>query len=159
SVWEPIAKHLPGDTDAVYLAPDGPLGFLPWAALPGDTPGSVLLEKYTVALVPHGRFLIARLRENRSVNTLRSPDTLLAIGGVKYDERPAPADQRPNSDLVAAASDRAGTPKLWTYLKGTEQELNLLSNLHGVKVRPLRGTEAGTGRLLQELPKARRAHL
>ena len=46
----------------------------------------------------------------------------------------------------------AGTPAAWKYLPGTERELDLLSNLHEVKLRALRGKEAGTGRLLQELP-------
>jgi hypothetical protein len=60
-VWEPIRMLLPEGTDTVYLSPDGDLARLPWAALPGDKDGSVLLEQYTLAVVPHGPFLLERL--------------------------------------------------------------------------------------------------
>jgi tetratricopeptide (TPR) repeat protein len=42
-VWEPVARELPSGTSTVYLAPDGELARLPWAALPGKKPGTVLL--------------------------------------------------------------------------------------------------------------------
>src|SRR5262249_27511649 len=50
-VWQPLRKHLPAGLHTVYLAPDGELTRLPWAALPGRQPGSVLLEEAAVALV------------------------------------------------------------------------------------------------------------
>src|SRR5262249_22288590 len=34
-VWQPLQQHLPAGLHTVYLAPDGDLTRLPWAALPG----------------------------------------------------------------------------------------------------------------------------
>jgi tetratricopeptide (TPR) repeat protein len=44
-VWEPIRKLLPEGIETVYLSPDGDLARLPWAALPGDKDGTVLLAQ------------------------------------------------------------------------------------------------------------------
>jgi CHAT domain-containing protein len=155
-VWEPIAQHFPAGTDTVYLAPDGALTRLPWAALPGEQPGAVLLEQYTLATVPHGRYLLARLRQS----TKASAGTVLAVGGVRYDDRPAPADPAPAGTLVAdAAPTRDGALGRWGYLAGTEREVQRLGQLAGVPVRTLAGAEASTVRLLTELPRARLAHL
>jgi CHAT domain-containing protein len=156
-VWEPIARHFPAGTDTVYLAPDGALTRLPWAALPGEQPGSVLLERYTLATVPHGRYLLARLRQPGKA---AADGTLLAVGGVRYDDRPAPAETAPPAALVAdAAPNRDGAPVRWGYLAGTEHEVQRLGKLAGVPVRTVAGAEASTARLLAELPRARLAHL
>src|SRR5262249_45105574 len=47
-VWEKLAPHLPSGTDTVYVSPDGALTRLPWSALPGRAPASILLEEYAV---------------------------------------------------------------------------------------------------------------
>ena len=60
-VWEPLAQYMPKGTTTVYLAPDGVLSRIPWAALPGDRPGTVLLEQYALATIPHAPFLLDRL--------------------------------------------------------------------------------------------------
>ena len=60
-VWEPLAQHIPSQTTTVIIAPDGSLTAIPWAALPGDRPGTVLLEQYAIALVPHAPLLLDRL--------------------------------------------------------------------------------------------------
>src|SRR5262249_55576248 len=86
-VWEPLAEHLPADVDTVFLAPDGPLTALPWVALPGSKPGTVLLEEpFTLALVPHGRFLLERLLAQEPPD--RDAGLLLAVGAVQYDKAP-----------------------------------------------------------------------
>src|SRR5208337_262478 len=60
-VWAPVAALLPAGTEAIYICPDGNLSRLPWAAVPGAAPGSVLLEKHAIAVVPDGPFLLERL--------------------------------------------------------------------------------------------------
>lgn len=52
-VWEPLEALFPPDVIRVYLCPDGELGLLPWNALPGKEENSVLLDQFTLALVPH----------------------------------------------------------------------------------------------------------
>jgi CHAT domain-containing protein/Tfp pilus assembly protein PilF len=156
-VWQPIAKHLPAGTDSVYLAPDGALTELPWAALPGDQPKSVLLEQYSLAVVPHGRYLLARLRD---VTKLDPAGLLLAVGGVRYNDKPHPLTKPDAGELLAAGvPDRDGSPGTWAYLAATEREIQRLAGLAGPRTRPLSGAEASTARLVQEMPQARVVHL
>jgi hypothetical protein len=86
-VWEPIEKKLPPNTSTVYLTPDGPLTGMPWSALPGKAADSVLLEEYSLALVPYGPFLLDQL--NAPPRSESADDALLAVGGVAYNEQPA----------------------------------------------------------------------
>jgi tetratricopeptide (TPR) repeat protein len=57
-VWAKVRKQLPEQVKVVYLCPDLALCRVPWAALPGDKPGTVLLEDYALATVPHAVFLL-----------------------------------------------------------------------------------------------------
>jgi CHAT domain-containing protein/Tfp pilus assembly protein PilF len=157
-VWEPVARHLGPDTEAVYLAPEGALARLPWAALPGKQPGTVLLEEHAIAVVPHGQFLLAALR--RQDRAADPAGALLAVGGVRYDEAPAPTAGRREPLLAQRGPDRDGVAGRWDYLPGSARELRLLrAAAAGRPVTVLDGSSASTARLLQELPRARLAHL
>jgi CHAT domain-containing protein len=156
-VWEPMAKFLSAPT-TVYISPDGALQRLPWVALPGDKPGTVLLEQYAFALVPHSRYLLARLRQ-RHPQSHRGP--LLALGGIAYDDRPVPPDD-PRTGGPGAAHPRERMSSKFRSLRGSEREIEYLQRLgseQGLIVRPLRGSRATTDGLLAELPRARLAHL
>ncbi len=156
-VWEPLAKLMPADTATVLIATDGLLNAVPWAALPGDKPGTVLLEQYSLATIPHAPFLLDRL-------TAPSPTTddrglFLAVGGVAYGQAPRPIeDEKTRIDQLAVrqAETRRGRGDGWVDLPGTLQELNAVARLAGPRtlVR-LEGAEAGTARVLRELPRAR----
>src|SRR5262249_39156452 len=136
---------------------DGALTRLPWAALPGEQPGSVLLERYALATVPHARFLLARLRQPGKSTV---PGALLAVGGGRHADRPTPAEgTQPGTPVADAASNRDGALGPWDYQPGTEREVYRLGKLAGVSVRVVGGADASTARLLAELPKARLAHL
>jgi CHAT domain-containing protein/Tfp pilus assembly protein PilF len=157
-VWEPLAGHLPAQTQTVYLAPDAALTRLPWAALPGKATGRVLLEEYALAVLPHGPFLLDQLTAPARQD--RSGEGLLVVGGVRYDDRPPP--------LPVAAKDDPGIPRSgapaedlsWDYLVGSERELQQVAALaQGKPVRSLSGVEANTERLLAELPRVRYTHL
>ena len=155
--WEPIARHLGPDTKTVYLVPDGTLDWLPWAALPGSRPGTVLLEDLAVAVVPHGPFLVRQL--TRAADAPAADAPVLVVGGVAYDAAPAP-DVRPRGEAVALGGpDRAGAAASWGPLKGTERELRLVCDRAGPGSRSFTGAEASTARLMDELPRARLAHL
>jgi tetratricopeptide (TPR) repeat protein/CHAT domain-containing protein len=155
-VWEPLAALLGPDTNTVYLAPDGALHGLPWAALPGSKAGSFLLEEYALALVPHGPFLLDQL-------TAPPPPpggqgTLLAVGGVAYDQGPTlqPAIRR--------AAERGKGQGEWPALPGTAKELEQVLLLPrsikgGPAVVERRDREASTQQVWLDLPKARWAHL
>jgi CHAT domain-containing protein len=160
-VWAPLAEHLPAGTATVWLAPDAALTGLPWAALPGAKPGTVLLEKRALAVVPHGPFLLEHL--TAAASRRREPPeggTLLAVGGVAYDRRPAdPAGAR-DAGGGGRPAPPADAGKVWAYLPGTAAELDRVLALAGTRPRrALRGAEAGVAAVLAELPKARWAHL
>src|SRR5439155_20398541 len=135
----PIAEHLGGATHTVYLAPDGDLARLPWAALPGSKDRTVLLEEYALVVVPHGPFLLEQLLRPPPA---AGPGAVLTLGGVAYGPR-AP-----------------GSPRGYADLPGTAREQQRVQALAGGRpVVALSGAGATTGRLLAELPKARLAHL
>lgn len=155
-VWEPLARHLPADTNTVYIAADGTLSALPWAALPGDRSGSVLLEHFMFALVPHGRSLLARLLD-KPAGANDSARTLLAVGGVRYDDKPALEGNEHGAPRPAA--EPAGLRGDFRFLPATEKELHMLRELGGKDVRILSGSNASTTRVLHELKSARRFHI
>jgi CHAT domain-containing protein len=162
-VWKPLAGHLPRGTTTVFLAPDGALSAIPWAALPGDRPGTVLLEQYVLATVPHAPFLLDRLTAPKPHGHATTAGLLLAIGGVAYGQEPKPVDdERTRLLLLAArpAETKRGGDNGWPDLPGTLQELDAVSRLAArSEILRLRGAEAGTARLIQELPRARWAHI
>src|SRR5262249_989170 len=165
--WEPLARQFPPGTMTVIITPDGPLTAVPWAALPGDRPGTVLLEQYALATVPHAPFLLDRLTA-----PVRSPsegDLVLALGGADYDQAPTPLhDAAVRSELLAlrrAETERGrgpgdGDSGGWKALPGTAREVEAVAKPAGSRpLIKLRGTEASTARLIRELPRARWAHI
>jgi CHAT domain-containing protein/Tfp pilus assembly protein PilF len=156
-LWGPLREKLPAGVRAVYLAPDGALTQVPFAALPGAKAGTVLLEEYAFATVPHGPFLLDRLAEQ---GRARPPGgALLAVGGIDYHQAP---DLTP---AVAAAGGLSLAAKrvAWARLPATRAEVERVAALaekHArVKARCLTGANATTEGVLKELPQARYAHL
>jgi CHAT domain-containing protein/Tfp pilus assembly protein PilF len=156
-LWQPLEKVFPAGTRTVLLAPDAALTGLPWAALPGGRPATMLLEEHALATVPNGQLLLDLLRA--PARSKEGPDLLLVAGGIDYD---GPAEPVP---LVAAqgltrAAARGTDQARWAALPGTRTELQAVRRLAGKRaIVELAGVSAGTGRLLAELPRARWAHL
>jgi CHAT domain-containing protein/tetratricopeptide (TPR) repeat protein len=161
--WEPLARHLPKETTTVYLAPDGALCYIPWVALPGDRPGTVLLEQYALATIPYAPFLLDRLTAPKPPGHDGTAGLLLAVGGVAYGQAPRPVDdERARLQLLAArpAETKRGGENGWADLPGTRQELDAISRLAASRqILRLQDAEAGTARVLLELPRARWAHI
>ena len=162
-VWEPIRKVLPPRVKVVYVSPDAALTGVPWAALPGGSPGTILLEDHAVAVVPHGPFLLGSLWP-RPANPDR-PVGLLAIGGISYDAEPVSAG---GSEVALSRGTRGELPidpakqLAWSNLPGTKAEADqILRRAAGRKLttRSLAGAEATAERVLAELPNARNAHI
>jgi CHAT domain-containing protein len=157
-VWEPLEKQLAAGTEAVYLAPDGTLTRLPWAALPGRRPDTVLLEDYTLGVVEHGPQLLTALRRPAAPATRAGP--LLLVGGVRYDQAPSPRPPLKGEQLVQPGADRDGATTHWDELTGTAREVRLVKAAGGSHlVTVLDQAAASVGRLLRELPQARMAHV
>ncbi|MFO0877721.1 MAG: CHAT domain-containing tetratricopeptide repeat protein [Gemmataceae bacterium] len=149
-LWAPLAKHLPPGVKKIYLSPDAALTRLPWPALL-DEKKSRLLEKYSLAVVPHGPYLLDHLTRPKTTPTEKP--TLLVLGGVSYDEKPV----RPTELALRSPASEGVT---WKTLPGTRKELEQLVSLAGER-RILRreGTTPTVAGLLADLPKAETAHL
>lgn len=153
-VWARVQKELPGDAKTVYVSPDLTLCRIPWAALPGNKPGTILLEDYSVATIPHGSFLLGKLWPGEG----KPGAGMLVVGGVNYD------GDRGNSEEVAIRGDlpvKPGAKLGWAALPAAAAEASGVSGAaakHQLAVTPLRGEKATTAAVLAALPKARYAH-
>jgi CHAT domain-containing protein/Tfp pilus assembly protein PilF len=186
-VWKPIRAALPADCRTVYLTPDGALAQVPWAALPltplprgergrGEE-DSLLSEEHAVCLVPHGPWLLERLTAHRSLTVAarggtsrdrEGADTLLVYGGIDYEGAPAVVAPRRGPrdlDVVGDPGVPVGRDKRlqWTALQGTAREQAQIVALakEALKAPPIirTGRAASTDQLLEDLPRARYAHL
>jgi CHAT domain-containing protein len=158
-VWQPIRKALPADCKTVYLTPDGVLSQVPWGALPGKKADTLLLEEHTICLVPHGPWLLERLTDKASGGRQPAGNTLLAYGGVDYQKE---------VQAIVKGDDVRG-PLLgkkrvvWKDLPGTAREEEQIVALaeKALKNKPIAraGRAASTAQLMEDLPKARYAHI
>jgi CHAT domain-containing protein/tetratricopeptide (TPR) repeat protein len=107
-LWQPIASYLDG-IDTVLIAPDGELSGLPFAALPGEKPGSFLLEYYTCGYLSSGRQLLLRSQAVEGHG-------LLVLGGADFGtpqrrtdplQRPRRWKPLPGADLEARQVEAA----------------------------------------------------
>lgn len=153
-VWEPIQKEFPKGISTVLLTPDGALASIPWAALPGSKPQTVLLEEYALSFVPNGPFLLDQLTAKRKPTG--ASDMLLAIGNVSYDQQPKSEDQPLLLASLRAPAQSPDAPAQWPHLPGTSKELKEIQSFAaGKQTVALTGAEAAMPRVLAELPKAR----
>jgi len=129
-LWLPIANALPPGATTIYVAPDGDLARLPWAALP-IAKDRVLLEDFALAQVPHGTFLLDRLKSSKKMEGIPS---LFTLGNVNYG---------------------AGG---WSALPGTKLEVEAISAIAPGERYVASGAEATAARLRELLPKARFLH-
>ena len=126
-LWQPIEEKLQG-VETLYFVLDGELSFLPYAALPGREPGTILLEDYQLATVTHLRELYRQLTDEPDFPQSRQ---FLEMGAVDYDDRSQPAAPEL---LATTSSHRApvvdrGATLFWSKLPGTRQEVERLTEL------------------------------
>jgi CHAT domain-containing protein/tetratricopeptide (TPR) repeat protein len=110
-VWDPVEPHL-GKPDVVLVSPDGPLNFLPFAALPGKKPGTFLVHEFAFAVAP-APVLLPDLLAQKPARP-ENP-SLLLVGAVDFGEvaeTPPPAGNLPT------------VPTNWPKLPGTGREVN-----------------------------------
>jgi CHAT domain-containing protein len=157
-LWEPLARVFPAQTHTVLLAPDAALTGVPWAALPGRRPGTVLLEDNALATVANGPLLLDQLHAPPCGKT--GAGLLLTVGGIDYDSAAGSALPAATAAGLARAAPESKGEALWPALPGTARELAVIRRLAGQRsIIQRQGAAAGTGQLLADLPKARWAHL
>jgi CHAT domain-containing protein len=137
------------------VSPDGELGNLPFAAMPGLDPSHFLLEEKTVAVVPVPRLLPELLEDNGKTD--RAP-RFVAIGGIDYAEARA-AEPLPVREVPL----RAGTPRQWSPLPGSRPEVESLKALFSRTVRGevelVTGPDASRESFVRAALKATHLHL
>ncbi|HEV3439068.1 MAG TPA: CHAT domain-containing tetratricopeptide repeat protein [Gemmata sp.] len=156
-MWEKVRKKLPASIKTVYICPDAALCRVPWGALPGDKPGSILLEDYAVATVPHAPFLLDKLWPQEPLQN--TPTNTLVVGGVRYD---AVLSSAP--DAIASRGDplmKPGEMLAWPFLPGAAAEATGVVRVAVSKklsVTTLKDDKATSPAILTALPRARYAH-
>jgi CHAT domain-containing protein len=155
-VWAEVRRELPAPVKRVYLCPDLALCRIPWAALPGDKPNTILLEEYALATMPHAVFLLDVLWPQDAGP--KRPTDALAVGGVAYDAAvPAKGAVNRGAPLL-----KGGQPLGWATLPGAADEVQGVrgaARKKGLACRTLEKEEATTSAVLAALPRARYAHL
>jgi CHAT domain-containing protein len=90
-VWEPLRPHVV-DVKTLLVAPDGAMTWFPLGALPGQKPGTYLIEEKAIGYVSSGRALARLLREpGAAPSAARQPSGLLAAGAIEYAADPGKA--------------------------------------------------------------------
>ncbi len=131
-VWKPLADAIPGGVNRVFLSPDADLARIPFAALPASR-DQMVLDKFELASVPHGPFLLDLL--SREPAAPKSAGELLLVGGVDYTGSGLP-------NLEFSGTERDAIRAVWK----------------GPHVSVLSEGEPTVARVLGELPKAGAAH-
>ncbi len=119
-VWEPVESII-GDRRKILIAPDGPICFIPFAALPGKATGSYLIEDATFGYVPSTRQWLDLMDRNEQPNI----DGLLAVGDVEYGGNPVAHGSRITLGLRAFNPIDAA----WENLPATRAEAEQICDL------------------------------
>ncbi len=166
-IWEPLEPHLVG-VGSVLVSPDGPIGLIPLAALPGKQPGSYLIEERPIAVVPVPRVLgsneTGRASSQRTdpgkVGPARS---LLLVGDIDYGGDAGARVDR-GASRSAAVETRAGFLPNFPRLSATQAEIGLIGSefrkrFPGAEELKLDGVRATEEALDREAPRHRFLHL
>jgi CHAT domain-containing protein/Tfp pilus assembly protein PilF len=116
-ILDPLAKDLEG-ARLLLVAPDGILGTLPFAALPGRK-SDFLLEETTLAVVPLPRLIPAMTPATGLT------ESLLLVGDVDYGADPGKSEPAQKIEIAAnRAAVRSATRNLtFAQLEGTRGEI------------------------------------
>ena len=121
-VWDPVVARL-GEIDTVTIAPDGPLCFVSFAAMPGQHPGTFAIEDYQISYVNSGRWLYDQLRNSHD----SSGTGLLLCGDIDYQHAgPKDIGIQPKSKTRAPLFPDPGE---WQNLAATGVEIEQVADL------------------------------
>lgn len=160
-IWEPLEEHIEG-AKIVLVAPDGALGRMPLAALPGKEPGTFLLEERALAVLPVPQLLPALVNE---AGRKQLDANVLLLGGVDYGADPDAAPKKPHK---AFPGSKRSVEQSWrgefTKLDATEGEIATVESRYrelfgdeGITV--LKGAAASEAALRAEAPRHLFLHL
>ncbi|WP_437202262.1 CHAT domain-containing protein [Planctomicrobium sp. SH664] len=157
-LWDPVSDHL-GDAQLVLISPDGPLGQLPFSALPGRAPQTYLLQDHRLAVVTVPQLMTSTLSP-----LTKSSHRLLLLGDIDYQA----AEAVPKSSVALAEelpqAVRGG--QVFTPLPGTATEVEAIAGLFrkgtdqsSGEIRSLVKQQASEAAFRQFAPDCRTLHI
>lgn len=146
SLWEPLKSAI-GNKRMVLIAPDGPICFVPFAALPGKGPGTYLIEDFTIGYVPSVRQWLDLLDRHDDARV----DGMLAVGDVDYRH----GSGQDNERVILGMRSFNPADAKWKNLPATRAEAEQICELFESSrsvVNSATGQEARTRLLTGEEP-------
>jgi CHAT domain-containing protein len=166
-IWEPVEPHLEG-IGSVLVSPDGPIGLVPLAALPGREPERYLIEERSIAVVAVPRMLGSTTAASAPGQGIvpgpsQPVPSLLLAGDIDYGGDPGAGADR-GASRSAAVGTRAGWSPNFPHLDATRQEILAVRDSFERRFRKaradvLRDDEATESALRREAPGHRYLHL
>jgi CHAT domain-containing protein len=138
----------------VLISTDGALAKLPFGALPGEAPGSCLLEEKSIAVIPAPQTLVTWAREEQDA---AKAGRMLIVAGVNYDSRNSSAPVGPQVPETSGSRAPLAEGALFSPLPGTARELEAISQKfrenHGERdLMVVRDAAASADRVVSEAP-------
>jgi CHAT domain-containing protein len=123
-IWKPLAADVAGCRTILY-SPDAELARFPLAALPGEKPGTYLLEDFAIGMIPVPRLLPELMASKQAAaNATPTATDLLLVGNVDYNASAGETDAR---DLNQLAKENLGGELLtFDALKSAPDEMRLV---------------------------------
>jgi CHAT domain-containing protein len=157
-LWEPLVKHLSG-VRTVLVSPDGALTRLAFAALPGQEPGTHLIDEVSVAVLPVPQLLPGLLTHE---SAQEEKESLLLVGDVDYSGAAGAAVEAALGR--SAAGTRTGKLRASGHLEGTRAEIAAIGGSFELRhaegtVEVLRSRAATEGAFRSRAPGFRWLHV
>jgi CHAT domain-containing protein len=155
-IWAPLEKHLAG-AKAVLVSPDGVLGTIPFAALPGSKEGTYLIEEVPLAVVPVPSAIPEMMQPKKG----RLKPSLLVTAGLRYDpEEKAAAPPAGPDDRSAPRTGRERFASLpATRAEARAVKASFAELFKGGKVTELSEGKATKSAVRKALGRVRYAHI
>ena len=157
-LWAKLRSELPSQIGNVYISPDAAFCRVPWSAIQGDLPGDLLLDDFSLAVVPHPQFL---LRKAPHPAIAPPSSRVLVVGAVDYDTM-----SKGHKTVRRNRNDSEKQPRIntvsWPELTGAATESNAVAHAarsHKHDVLFLNRHHATVNEVLRHLPQAHYAHI
>lgn len=118
-LWTPLEQHLDG-VKTVLVAPEGALGKLPFAALPGREPNSFLIDERAFVTIAAPGLIPELTARRRSPAELGNDASLLLVGDIDYGAAPGQLGEQVAS---VAGDSRSWLPYRFRELPGFGPEI------------------------------------
>jgi CHAT domain-containing protein len=127
-VWQPIQPLLAG-CKTILCSPDSDLAKFPFAALPGQRPGSFLIEDVAIGMVPVPQMLPEVLAGSGAAHGANQSPALLLVGDIDYDS--AAGESAAEVRGKVTKDELGGGLLSFDRLKAARGEMEAIASLFG----------------------------